>query len=77
MVLVFCGMLAQVDNVIQTDASGTWGCGAFFEGKRLQVPWPPVWLPCNMTKDLVPIILSCCVWGPCLARQRILFQLRM
>ena len=63
------------DHRIQTDASGGWGCGAFFEGRWLQCPWSSDWLPCNiMTKELVPIILSCGVWGPVLARRRILFQ---
>ena len=51
------------DHCIQTDASGAWGCGAFFEGKWFQSPWSPDWLPCNiMAKELVPIIFSCGVW---------------
>ena len=63
------------DHCIQTDASGTWGCGAFFEGKWFQSPWSPDWLPCNiMAKELVPIIFSCGVWGCHLARKRVLFQ---
>ena len=49
---------------IQTDASGTWGCGAFCEGRWLQWQWPEEWLPIPiMAKEMVPIVLSCAVWG--------------
>ena len=27
-----------------------------------------------MAKELLPIVLSCAIWGPVLARQRVLFQ---
>ena len=44
----------------QTDASGTWGCGAFFNNKWFQWEWPEEWQPENiMAKEMVPIILSC------------------
>ena len=60
--LWYVGPGSSPDHSIQIDASGTWGCGAFFEGRWLQFTWPPVWIPCNiMTKELVPIILSCAV----------------
>ena len=63
------------DHCVQTDASGAWGCAAYFEGRWFQYPWPPNWIPCNiMPKELVPIVLSCGVWGSHFARQRILFQ---
>ena len=71
----YVGPGSSPDHSIQTDASGTWGCGAFFEGRWLQFTWPPVWIPCNiMAKELVPIILSCTVWGPYLTRRCVLFQ---
>ena len=28
---------------IQTDASGSWGCAAFFAGEWLQLPWNAAW----------------------------------
>ena len=60
---------------IQTDASGTWGCGAYFQGRWLQWQWPQEWLPSTiMAKELVPIVLSCAVWGPLLNRKTVLFQ---
>lgn len=61
--------------VIQTDASGSWGCGAYFNGRWWQWQWPPEWAPIAiMAKELVPIVLSCAVWGPQLSRKSILFQ---
>ena len=63
------------EAVVQTDASGSQGCGAFCEGRWLQWKWPLEWVPLAiMVKELVLIILSCAVWGPVLARKRVLFQ---
>ena len=60
---------------IQTDASGSWGCGAFFEGRWLQVRWSLRWSEVGiMAKEMLPIVLSCVVWGPILARRKVLFQ---
>ena len=51
------------------------GYGAVFENLWLQWKWPPEWQTLGiMTKKLVPIILSCVVWGPQLTRKSILFQ---
>ena len=63
------------DYCIQTDASGSWGCGAFLEGEWFQWQWPQESLEMSiMAKELVPITLSCAVWGPKLAKRRVLFQ---
>ena len=63
------------DIVIQTDASGSWGCGGFFLGKWLQWKWPSDWISVGiMPKELTPIVLSCAVWGKSLSQQRVLFQ---
>ena len=60
---------------IQTDASGTWGCGVFFEGRWLQWQWTQEWLPIPiMAKVMVPIVLSCAVWGRQLSYKTVLFQ---
>ena len=64
-----------VDFVIQTDVSGTWGCGVFFNKSWLQWQWPPNWAPISiMAKELVPILLSCVIWGSILAKHKVLFQ---
>ena len=61
--------------IIQTDASGAWGCGAFYNGKWFQWQWPAQWLPIAiMAKELVPLVLSCALWGPELAHKSVLFQ---
>ena len=50
--------------IILIDALGTGGCGAFFKGKWLQWQWSEEWLPILITaKEMVPIVLSCAVWG--------------
>ena len=63
------------DITIQTDASGSWGCGAFYHGQWLQWQWSQEWTSIGiMAKELTPIILSCAVWGKLLWRQKVLFQ---
>ena len=60
---------------IQTDASGAWGCGAFFQGRWMQWQWPEEWLPIAiMAKELVPVVLSCAICGSGLAHKSVLFQ---
>jgi len=63
------------DYQIQMEASGTWGCGACFNGQRFQLPWSPEWIPVNiMAKELVPIVLSCAVWSRLISKKRIEFR---
>ena len=60
---------------IQTDASGSWGCGACWGHHWFQWPWPKEWEPVGiMGKELVPIVMSCAVWGPQFAGRTTLFQ---
>lgn len=50
---------------ITSDASGSWGCGAFISsGAWFQFCWPPSWGPIHITmKELLPIVVACAVWG--------------
>ena len=60
---------------IQTDASGVWGCASYWNGQWFQWAWPPSWTHLNiMVKELVPIVLSCGVWGRYLSGRRVLFE---
>ena len=60
---------------IQTDASGSWGCGACWGQHWFQWQWPKQWEPAGiMAKELVPIVLSCAVWGPLFMKSTVLFQ---
>ena len=39
---------------IQTDASGSWGCGAFFKGRWLQLKWSSQWSKVHiMAKEML------------------------
>ena len=63
------------DFCIQIDASGSWGCAAFFEGNWIQLPWNNLWVPVGiMAKELAPILLSIAVWGTRLAKKQVLIQ---
>jgi len=63
------------DVLIQTDASGSWGCGAVFSHNWLQLQWPREWIDeAIMAKELVPIVLAIAVWGHQLARREVLVK---
>ena len=72
--LCWSGGSQSPDVIIQTDASGLWGCGAFHQGRWLQWEWTHEWTSVGiMAKELTLIILSCVAWGKALQRQRVLF----
>ena len=58
-----CRGTAQV--VLTSDASGSWGCGAFTStGQWLQLKLPGSWADIHITvKELLPIVLGAAVWG--------------
>lgn len=46
------------------DASGSWGCGAFWDVHWYQLPWPEGWMDIPITaKELAPIVLAAMLWG--------------
>ena len=52
------------DAQITSDASGSWGCGAFFEEKWFQLQWDHSSSPHHITiKELLPIVVGAAVWG--------------
>ena len=52
------------DFCIQTDASGSWECGACWGYHWSLWLWPKEWEPVEiMAKELVHIIIRCAVWG--------------
>ena len=62
-------------HCIQTDASGHWGCRACLNLLWFQHAWSPEWSGISiMTKELVPIIFSCAVWGSLLTKTHVEFQ---
>ena len=65
-VSLFTSLAAAVPAVTLTsDASGSWGCGAFTStGQWFKLQWPAVWAEVHITaKELLPIVVACAVWG--------------
>ena len=50
---------------ITSDASGTWGCGAYSSAREwFQLRWPESWSGVHITvKELLPIVLGVALWG--------------
>ena len=52
---------------IWSDASGSWGCGAYWGAQWLQVAWkewPAFSSAAIAAKELLPIIVAAAIWGP-------------
>ena len=50
--------------IIHSDASGSWGFGAYASRTWFQGKWPAQWANTNITaKELLPIVLAAGVWG--------------
>ena len=63
------------DYQITTDASGSWGCRAVLETQWVQLAWSTEWKRMDiMAKELVPIVLSCAVWGPLILDKKLVFR---
>lgn len=51
--------------ILVSDASGTWGCGAFHGNGWFQLQWPDSWASVSIaSKELVPIVMAATLWGP-------------
>ena len=55
----------SVSATITSDASGTWGCGAFLSsGEWFQLEWPESWSDTHITvKELLPIVIAVALWA--------------
>ena len=63
------------DYFISTDASGAWGCGAVFGRQWMQLAWSKEWARMDIiAKELLPIELSCAVWGALLSGSNVQFK---
>lgn len=49
------------DVSLFSDASGSFGCGAWWVHHWFQFEWPGSWKGRNIT---LPVVLACAVWGP-------------
>ena len=68
--------IANPSVTITSDASGSFGCGAFsISHGWFQVKWPPSWQSSHITvKELVPIVVASAVWGPHWKGRHVLFR---
>ena len=61
--------------VWHTDASGAWGCGAYWGemGHWIQAQWNAEWLMNNITlKEMIPIVLAIAMWGKYCSHKHVL-----
>lgn len=62
------GPVSNFDLELFTDAAGSTGFGAFFQGRWSAGPWPQSWVQEGFTKNLVllelfPVVLAVELWG--------------
>ena len=57
--------LGGSEVTMTSDASGSWGCGAFTSaGEWFQLQWPGSWADVHITvKELQPIVMGAAMWG--------------
>ena len=54
-----------LQGMLVSDASGGWGCGAFYKDSWFQLQWAGNLEGSHITtKELVPIAIAAAVWGP-------------
>ena len=50
--------------ILTSDASGSWGCGAYCNGQWLQYQWSHLTIDYDITaKELLPIVFATAIWG--------------
>ncbi len=56
--------LSHIHMSMTSDASGSWGCGAWHGTSWFQVQWDAASYPLSIAeKELIPIVLGCTIWG--------------
>ena len=74
------GLLATLGHVqpsiqVQSDAAGSWGCGATWHSKWLQFRWHKEMSDFPIaTKEMYPVVLAAFIWGQWWSGQHVLFQ---
>ena len=54
----------QPSSVVTSDASGRWGCGAFWKSQWFQLKWPDSLPDHHITvKELIPVVIAAAIWG--------------
>ena len=61
--------------VVTSDASGSWGCGAFSGRDWFHRQWPSTWIPTAIAaKEMVPVVISAAIWGRYWSGTRVTFR---
>ena len=73
---VSCFPQATPSLDVTSDASGSFGCGAFSQDHGwFQLEWPESWKSTNIAaKELVPVVVAAAIWGPCWYKKCIRFR---
>ena len=69
--------LASPTRHLYSDASGSYGCGAFSteQASWFQLQWPHSWSGTSISaKELVPIVLAAAMWGPLWSSNHVCFH---
>ena len=69
--------LSPQSPCVVSDASGSWGCGAYLAGlgSWFQLPWPHDWSESSITvKELLPVVVAAAVWGREWSRKVVVFR---
>ncbi len=57
-------VLSEPDLIVTSDASGSWGCGAFWDIKWFQLKWVGLLRGAHIAiKELVPNVIAIAIWG--------------
>ena len=63
------------ETTVTTDASSSWGCGAWFVQQWFHLQWDSRSIPLPIAeKELIPIILACAAWGDAWQGRQVLCQ---
>ena len=56
--------VSPMSATLTSDASGSWGCGAFCGPHWFMLQWSESYLACHISaKELVPIVIAAVIWG--------------
>ena len=74
-------MLFQMDRLnpqvfVTSDASGSWGCGAYVCNTWFQFQWPQEMIDEHSAiKELIPVVVAAAIWGGNWAGKSVHFNL--
>lgn len=67
--------MSHPQHFVTSDASGSWGCGAFHDQYWFQLEWPPSMSQCHISvKEMAPVVIAAVVWGHAWSGHSVRFQ---